>query len=115
MKPIIRVENLSKQYRIGGKQDPYTTFRESLVNAAKAPLRKLRAGSESDDNRFWALKDINFEVMPGEVVGIIGRNGAGKFTLLKIVRRLGSLREVKIGFTLNLPEEVISKALYTDA
>lgn len=113
MKPIIRVENLSKQYVIGGKSEPYSTFRESLVNAARLPLNAIkRRKGENGDNRFWALKDINFEVMPGEVVGIIGRNGAGKSTLLKILSRItepskgrielygrvGSLLEVGTGF-----------------
>ena len=37
----IRVENLSKQYRIGGPQAAYRTLRESLVEAAQAPLRRL--------------------------------------------------------------------------
>jgi lipopolysaccharide transport system ATP-binding protein len=113
MKPIIKVENLSKQYIIGGKQEAYSTFRESLVNTVRLPLNALkRRNKENGDNRFWALKDINFEVMPGEVVGIIGRNGAGKSTLLKILSRIteptsgkielygriGSLLEVGTGF-----------------
>ena len=113
MKPIIRVENLSKQYIIGGAKEPYSTLRESLVNTARLPLNAIkRRNKDNGDNSFWALKDINFEVMPGEVVGIIGRNGAGKSTLLKILSRIteptngrvelygrvGSLLEVGTGF-----------------
>lgn len=113
MKPIIKVENLSKQYIIGGKQESYSTFRESLVNTMRLPLEALKRGNRKNGaSSFWALKDINFEVMPGEVVGIIGRNGAGKSTLLKILSRIteptggkielygriGSLLEVGTGF-----------------
>src|SRR5688500_985297 len=88
MKPIITVENLSKQYRIGARAEGYTTLRESLVRAVRAPLQRLRSWRRNmDDETVWALKDINFEVKPGEVVGIIGRNGAGKSTFLKILAR----------------------------
>ncbi|MGI8543518.1 MAG: ABC transporter ATP-binding protein [Aridibacter sp.] len=109
MKPIIRVKNLSKQYKVGLGKTSFPTFRESIVNSLKSPLKKF--GKNNREN-FWALHDINFEVEPGEVIGIIGRNGAGKSTILKILSRIteptkgrieiygrvGSLLEVGTGF-----------------
>ena len=116
MEPAIRVENLGKLYRVtgGGERANYATLRESVMHAAGAPLRWARKGFAPPDpaEDFWALNDVNFEVQPGEVVGIIGRNGAGKSTLLKILSRItkpttgrvtlngrvGSLLEVGTGF-----------------
>jgi lipopolysaccharide transport system ATP-binding protein len=83
----VRVEHLSKRYKIGGPQNSYRTLRESLVSAAGAPLRWLR-GERRRDEQIWALDDISFEVKHGEALGIIGRNGAGKSTLLKILSRI---------------------------
>ena len=87
MEPIIRVNNLSKQYRIGARQLPNTTFREAITNTLRSPLRLLRNRTAPRET-FWALKDINFEIKPGEIVGFVGRNGAGKSTLLKVLSRI---------------------------
>jgi lipopolysaccharide transport system ATP-binding protein len=112
MKPIIRIENLSKQYRIGARQAAYTTLRETVTRGIRAPLRLLHGNAREPDERVWALRDVTLDVTQGEVLGLVGRNGAGKSTLLKILSRIthpttgqvdlygrvGSLLEVGTGF-----------------
>lgn len=75
MEYSIQVTNLSKRYRIG------TSFM-SLRDLFKSPER-------STQNRYhWAIRNVNFGLVPGEALGIIGPNGAGKTTILKLLSHI---------------------------
>ena len=76
----IRVSGLSKCYEI------YATPRDRLKQFLMPLVRRILGKTHKQYFRdFWALKDISFEVIKGETVGIIGRNGSGKSTLLQII------------------------------
>lgn len=111
MKPIIRVQNVGKRYRLGTRKAAYGTLRDVIAGTVRSSLAGRRNG-KAPTNTLWALKDVDFEVQPGEIIGVVGRNGAGKSTLLKLLSRvtepttgrielygrLGSLLEVGTGF-----------------
>jgi lipopolysaccharide transport system ATP-binding protein len=110
MTTAIRIENLGKCYRLGETHEH--TLSEQLVRLGRFMVGRGRADPRRPAEDFWALRDINLEIMEGEAVGIIGSNGAGKSTLLKVLSRitppttgrarvrgrLSSLLEVGTGF-----------------
>jgi lipopolysaccharide transport system ATP-binding protein len=80
--PVIEVRGLGKCY------DIYANPRDRLKQLIVPKLASLVGRSHptpSYHREFWALQDISFEVRPGETLGIIGRNGGGKSTLLQIL------------------------------
>ncbi len=82
MKPLadgtIHVNNVSKRYRLG----------------TSASLRELLSSITGKQNKdaasriLWALKDVSFQIDPGESLGLIGPNGAGKTTALKLLSNI---------------------------
>jgi len=111
---VIDAKNLGKQYRIGAQRAKYKSLRDEITRGAASLASRLRhpRANRNSQNYFWALRDISFEILRGETVGVIGRNGSGKSTLLKLISgitypsagyatirgRVGSLLEVGTGF-----------------
>jgi lipopolysaccharide transport system ATP-binding protein len=120
VKQIIKIRGLGKQYRLGARYSS-RTLRESVMDSIARPLRYSRslftrsaADANNGHNRdmIWALRDLSLDIGEGQVLGVIGRNGGGKSTLLKVMSRItepttgridlygrvGSLLEVGTGF-----------------
>ena len=88
---IISVENLSKCYKIGRQADKGDGLRHVLEQAVRAPINWFRPEARAKRAKtedFWAVRDLSLEIKRGEMMGIIGRNGAGKSTFLKLLSRI---------------------------
>src|SRR5256714_9100014 len=109
----IQTSGLGKRYTLGVRDYGYNTLREGIVNTARRSVRRIaRRGAGPRKDTLWALHDVSLTIRNGEVLGLIGHNGAGKTTFLKILSRIaepsagwadvtgrvGSLLEVGTGF-----------------
>ena len=101
MGKVIKVENLGKKYIISHQsQEKYTTLRDVIANNTKAIAKKIINPRNQNiipkREEFWALKNVSFEINKGDRLGIIGKNGAGKTTILKLLSRITEPTEGRI-------------------
>ena len=104
----LEVQHVFKRFRRG---EMYDSLRD-LIPALTGRMFRPRSGEALQAREFWALKDVSFDVARGEAFGIVGDNGAGKSTMLKLLTgimrptsgnivvrgRLSALIEVSAGF-----------------
>jgi ABC-type polysaccharide/polyol phosphate transport system ATPase subunit len=106
--PVVVFENVSKKFRRGERHD---SLRDLVPSVVRHAFRR-RAAEVLEEQEFWALRNVSFTVAAGQAIGIIGANGAGKSTTLKLLTRIlkptgghchiagrvGALIEVAAGF-----------------
>ena len=88
----IKVDHVSKEYRLGaiGGATLKSEIQSKIAKLRHQEDPNLKIGQKAYDKneRFLALNDLSFEVKKGETIGIIGHNGAGKSTILKLICRV---------------------------
>lgn len=80
MAPLIEFNRVSKAYRL--RRESPTAFRDFFIRGLQGQLRPPA------QDQLWAVREVSFAIEPGETVGFIGDNGAGKSTTLKLISQL---------------------------
>ena len=107
--PRIEFNGVWKKFRRGEVHD---SLRDLIPAMARRMMGRARSAADLQRDEFWAVRDVSFSIEPGQTLGVIGNNGAGKSTILKILTRIlrpsrgsylvngriGALIEVAAGF-----------------
>lgn len=93
MKTTVRFENVSKKFKLGLTR----TSLPALVSGWLKHSFGRNSAVPAGNNTFWALQDVDFELYEGESLALVGANGAGKTTILKLLANItkptsGSIR-----------------------
>ncbi|MBR6219311.1 MAG: ATP-binding cassette domain-containing protein [Clostridia bacterium] len=97
---VLEIDKVSKEYRLGmiggGTLHGDLTSWFARVRGKDDPNVKIGKEHLAHNQRFWALKDVSFNVDKGDAVALLGRNGAGKSTMLKLISRITAPTEGEI-------------------
>ena len=89
---LLEIDSVSKQYKLGslGGRYLYRDINSWIARklGKEDPNRKIGVNGSRDGETFYALEDVSFNVDRGDALALVGRNGAGKSTMLKLISRI---------------------------